>query len=88
MITGVRHESYKAIGTNADEVFGKYCAVVRENAQGEIVIEYKRKPLAYAVCRQKVRQAEAVSSKQLAMKLDGLAYRPVRQEAQAVQSTA
>ena len=47
--------------------------VVRENRQGEIAIEYKGKPLQYTIHHQQARQAEVVSSKQLALKLDGLA---------------
>ena len=47
--------------------------VVRENRHHEITIEYKGKPLAYTRVRPSVRQAEIVSSKQIAMKLDELA---------------
>ena len=46
--------------------------VVRENRRGEIAIEYKGKPLAYTVYREQAHQAEVVTSKQIAMKLDGL----------------
>jgi len=46
--------------------------LVCETRHGEIAIEYKGKPLAYTVYRQAPHQAEVVSSKQLAMKLDGL----------------
>jgi transposase len=41
--------------------------VVRENAQGEVAIEYKGKLLAHTIYRPAVHQAEVVSSKQLAM---------------------
>lgn len=47
--------------------------IVRENRHGEIAIEYKGKALLYTVHHQQVRQAEVVSSKQLTLKLDGLA---------------
>lgn len=46
--------------------------IVSENRQGEIAIEYKGKPLCYTVFRQASRQAAVVSSKQIALKLDGL----------------
>ena len=46
--------------------------IVCENQHGEIAIDYKGKPLDYTVHRQAVHQAEVVSSKQLAMKLDEL----------------
>jgi transposase len=47
--------------------------VVRENRQGEIAIEYKGKSLEFTIAHQQARQAEVVSSKQLTLKLDGLA---------------
>jgi hypothetical protein len=47
--------------------------LVRENRRGEIAIEYKGKPLAYTIYRKQGRQAEVVTSKQIAMKLDELA---------------
>jgi hypothetical protein len=47
--------------------------VVRENRHHEIAIEYRGKPLAYTLYRPQVHQAEIVSSKQIAMKLDELA---------------
>jgi transposase len=47
--------------------------VVRENRRGKIAIEYKGKPLAYTVYREQARQAQVVTSKQIAMKLDELA---------------
>jgi transposase len=50
--------------------------VVRENRQGEIAIEYKGKPLQYTRVQHQARQAEVVSSKQLALKLDELATAP------------
>lgn len=50
--------------------------VVRENRLGEIAIEYKGKPLQYTVYREQVRQAEVVSSKQIAMTLESLAPPP------------
>jgi len=46
--------------------------IICENRYGEIAIEYKGKPLAYTVYREQGRQAEVVTSKQIAMKLDGL----------------
>jgi hypothetical protein len=46
--------------------------IVRENVRGEIGIEYKGKPLAHTVYRQQAKQAEVITSKQIAMKLDGL----------------
>ena len=50
--------------------------VVCENRLGEIAIEYKGKPLQYTVYREQVRQAEVVSSKQIAMTLESLAPPP------------
>ena len=50
----------------------KATVIVRENRRGEIAIEYKGKPLAYTVYHRQVRQAEVISSKQIAMKIDGL----------------
>ncbi len=49
---------------------------MRENRWGEIAIEYKGKPLQYTVYREQVRQAEVVSSKQIAMTLESLAPPP------------
>jgi hypothetical protein len=46
--------------------------VVRENRHHEIAIEYRNKPLDYSVYRPPVHQAEIVSSKQIALKLDEL----------------
>lgn len=46
--------------------------VVRENARGEITIEYKGKPLTYTVYREQAKRAEVVTSKQIAIKLDDL----------------
>ena len=46
--------------------------IVCENRQGKIAIEYKGRPLLYTVFRQAPRQAAVVSSKQIALKLDGL----------------
>jgi len=46
--------------------------IVCENRHQEITIEYKGKPLDYAVFRPASRQAQVVSSKQLTMKLDAL----------------
>jgi transposase len=54
--------------------------LVRENAAGQVTIEYKGKPLAYTVHHAQARQAEVVPSKQLDLKLDGWAT------ARAVQS--
>lgn len=47
--------------------------IVRENRHGEIAIEYKSKALPYTIYHQQLRQAEVVPSKQLTLKLDGLA---------------
>jgi transposase len=47
--------------------------LVRENAAGQVTIEYKGKPLAYTVHHEQSRQAEVVTSKQLALKLDTVA---------------
>jgi len=46
--------------------------VVRENRFGAITIEYKGKPLPYAVYRQQARQAKVTPSKQLNLALDSL----------------
>jgi transposase len=46
--------------------------VVRENRRHEIAVEYRGKPLAYTIYRAPVRQAEIVSSKQIAIKFDEL----------------
>lgn len=46
--------------------------VVRENRFGAITIEYKGKPLPYAVYRRQARQAEVTPSKQLNLVLDSL----------------
>jgi transposase len=48
--------------------------VICQNRRGEIVIEYQGKPLAYSVYREQARQAEVVTSKQIALKLDELAF--------------
>ena len=45
--------------------------VVRENRKGEIAIEYQGKLLTYTVYRQQTRQAQVVSSKQIALELEG-----------------
>ncbi len=45
---------------------------VRENAAGQVTIEYKGKPLAYTVHHEQAHQAEVVTSKQLSLKLDAL----------------
>jgi hypothetical protein len=47
--------------------------VVGERRDHKITIEYKGKPLAYTVYRAASHQAQVVSSKQLDLKLDGLA---------------
>jgi hypothetical protein len=47
--------------------------IVCENRQGEIAIEYKGKPLLYTVFRQAPRHGKVLSSKQIALELDGLA---------------
>src|SRR5512135_3352551 len=46
--------------------------IVRENRHGEIAIEYKGKDLPYTVYREQAKQAEVVTSKQIALKLDDL----------------
>src|SRR4030042_1169016 len=56
----------------------KATVVVRENRKGEIAIEYQGKPLAYTVYREQTRQGEVASSKQIAMKLDALAFPPTK----------
>lgn len=53
----------------------KATVIVRENGRGEIAIEYKGKPLAFTVYRQQAKQADVVTSKQIAMKLENLAPR-------------
>lgn len=45
----------------------KATVVVRENAQGEVMITYQGKPLAYTTYRPAVRQAQVLTSKQLAL---------------------
>jgi transposase len=58
----------------------RYATVlVREDAVGQVTIEYKGKPLAYTVHHEQARQAEVVPSKQLSWKLDTVAApRPKR----------
>ena len=51
----------------------KATVIVCEDRHGAITIEYKGKALTYTVYRQAPHQAEVVSSKQIAMRLDGLA---------------
>ena len=46
--------------------------IVCENRLGELAIEYQGKPLTYTTYRAAPHQAEVVSSKQIAMKLDSL----------------
>jgi transposase len=46
--------------------------IVCENQQGELTIEYKGKPLAHTIYRAAPKQAEVISSKQIAMRLEGL----------------
>jgi transposase len=48
----------------------KATVLVRENAAGQVAIEYKGKPLIYSVHHEQARQAEVVTSKQLSLKLD------------------
>lgn len=54
----------------------KATVLVRQNAAGEVTIEYKGKPLAYTVHHEQARQAEVVTSKQLALHLDERAAAP------------
>ncbi len=51
----------------------KATVVVRENAAGQVTIEYKGKPLTYTVHHEQVHQAEVVTSKQLPLKMDTVA---------------
>ena len=47
--------------------------VVRENRLGEVMIEYKGKPLPYTIYREQARIGEVISSKQIDMVLEPLA---------------
>jgi transposase len=54
--------------------------LVCETRAGQVLIEYKGKPLAYSVHHEQARQAEEVTSKQLALKLDTLAAKPPKRK--------